>query len=112
MAGFLQASCFHYPIVLRCIYTIALYVLLSYYVVPFLSYCVERGLGPPAWKCGPALRHGNQLSAPVGTQHKDCRGEVTKRDALGHAQQSSGVIVIFGGLACDRNCEAIINRVL
>ena len=25
MTGFLQASCFHYPIALRCIYTIALY---------------------------------------------------------------------------------------
>ena len=31
-------------------------LLLYYYVVPVLSYCVERGLVPPAWKCGPAPR--------------------------------------------------------
>jgi hypothetical protein len=39
-------------IVLRCIYTIALYSYYPNYVVRYLSYCVERGLVSPAWKCG------------------------------------------------------------
>jgi hypothetical protein len=51
-AVFLQASCFYYPIVLRCIYAIALY---GYYPVTYLNR-IERGLVPPAWECGPAPR--------------------------------------------------------
>jgi hypothetical protein len=56
VAGFLQALCFYYPTALRSIYTIALY---GYY--PMTLYdcypnCVEKGLVPPGWKCGPAPR--------------------------------------------------------
>jgi len=38
--------------VVPCLYYCAVR-LFSYYVVPFLSYCVEKGLVRPAWKCGP-----------------------------------------------------------
>jgi hypothetical protein len=40
MADFIQASCFHYPIVLRYIYTIALYcyyLITLYHLYPIMS---------------------------------------------------------------------------
>src|SRR5580658_7184362 len=59
LAGSLVVKSF--IVTLRLSDCVALYLyycavlLLFYYVVPFLSYCVERRLVPPAWKCGPVL---------------------------------------------------------
>src|SRR5271168_1611687 len=61
MAGFLQASCFHYPIVLRCVYTIAPY---CYYPIRLYHYYLimsRQNLIPPAWKCGTAPRYRQAL---------------------------------------------------
>jgi hypothetical protein len=54
MAGFLQASCFHYLIALRRIYTIALYINYPITLYHFYLIVSREDLVPPAWKCGPA----------------------------------------------------------
>jgi hypothetical protein len=55
MAGFLWGSCSHYPIVLRRIYTIALYVYYPIVLYHFYLIVSRQDLVPPAWKRGSHL---------------------------------------------------------
>ena len=77
MADFLQASCFHYPIVLRRIYTIALYhyypiTLYHFYLIVSME---DWGMVPSKMvKVGPPPTGGfrrcrSLLAIPMPTKH-------------------------------------------
>ena len=67
MVGFLQASCFHYPIVLRCIYTIALY---TYYPITLYHFYLIVSREDWVRPLGSAAPHSVMaISCPRQSEH-------------------------------------------